>query len=271
MRHCFAAVFESLCRCTLVVFLFCLPAPVSAAGQTDTVCVLCHGSQPGRIGKPVELWRNSIHAKYGVACNDCHGGDPGDMVNAMDPTRGFLGKPKEVEIPGFCGRCHLGVMNDYLASPHGKSLGKGGPTCVTCHGNHLVLEATLTLINERDCTKCHGFETASRIRESMAETESRLVQIDTSIVRFNKRGIDSISMEKSLFALRNRFHTLFHQLDVERIKGETTKLNGDLDKLLLSIREIDERDQKRRLAGISAIAVALVAALLLRLYANTLE
>jgi hypothetical protein len=189
----------------------------------------------------------------------------------MNPAKGFLGKPKETDIPGFCGRCHIGVLNDYLASPHGKFLGRGGPTCVTCHGNHLVKKATLELINEKDCSKCHDFERARRIKEVMAQTETRIVSIDSRITEFKGRGIDTAQMEKSLFAARNHFHTLFHELDAARLKGEMAGIDHDLAKLTDSIKELDESDHKKRLAGVVIIAGALLAALLLRLYLKTFE
>lgn len=269
MNIAFKTAWIGFCFFTGVSFL--MPLYASAAAQTGNVCIQCHGSQTGRLGKPVELWRSSIHADNGIVCDNCHGGDPKDAANAMSPARGFLGVPKEMDIPGVCGRCHVGVLNDYLASPHGKALGRGGPTCVTCHGNHLVKKATIDLINEKNCTRCHDFERARRIRESMMQTESRLVAIDRRIEEFKERGVDTSQMEKKLFAARNRFHTLFHELDAARLKGETSAIDSELDKLLLSIKEIDETDRKKRLAGVVAIAGALLAALLLRLYMKTFE
>ena len=159
------SVLHSMILLLLTALAFTTPAP--AAAQEEIVCIQCHGALTGKLGDPVKLWRGSIHAENGIACNDCHGGDPKDLVNAMSPSRGFLGVPKEKDIPAFCGRCHVGVKNDYLQSAHGKALGKGGPTCVTCHGNHQVVKASLDIINEKRCTQCHSFERARIIREAM--------------------------------------------------------------------------------------------------------
>lgn len=255
----------------MILVLLYIPAEGYSGAADQIVCVGCHGAQQGRLARPVELWRESIHAEYGIACNSCHGGDPRDAENAMSPDRGFIGVPGETAIPGICGGCHIGVLKDYRASAHGRRLGKGGPTCVTCHGNHLVKKATLDLINERNCTRCHDFERARRIRATMAQTESRIVTIDSRIAGFKGRGIETTQMEKKLFAARNRFHALFHELDTERLKVETTEIENELTGLTLVIKELDESDRKKRLAGVAAIAGALLAALLLRLYMKTFE
>ena len=38
---------------------------------------------------------------------------------------------------------------------------------------------------------------------------------------FKDEGVDTERLEKGLFAVRNRFHTLFHDVDVEKVKRES--------------------------------------------------
>jgi hypothetical protein len=242
-----------------------------AAAQEEIVCIQCHGAQTGRLGDPVKLWRSSIHAANGIACNDCHGGDPKDLVNAMSPARGFLGVPKKVDIPAFCGRCHVGVEKDYRESAHGRALGKGGPTCVTCHGNHLVVKAALDIINEKTCTQCHTFERARIIRSAMSQTEFLIVSIDRKITGFKEEGVDTDALEKGLFAVRNRFHTLFHEVDVEKVKGASMQIDGELNKLDAELAKIDAQHRKRKLAGVAVVGMALLAALLFYLLRKTYD
>lgn len=135
-------------------------------------------------------------------------------------ARGFLGVPRGIGIPAFCGRCHVGVKNDYLQSAHGMALGKGGPTCITCHGNHLVVKASLDIISEKTCTQCHSFERARIIKEAMRQTEGFIVALDGKIGGFKQEGVDTDRLEKGLFSVRNRFHTLFHDVNVEKVKQE---------------------------------------------------
>lgn len=255
----------------LLFFLAIYTAPIQAAETPEIVCVKCHAALPGKLGEPVKLWRDSIHAENGIACNNCHGGDPKDTVNAMSPMRGFLGAPKETDIPAFCGRCHVGVLKNYQASPHGKALGKGGPTCVTCHGNHLIVKASLDLINEKSCSRCHGFERAKAIKGVMRQTESLILDIDGRINAFKGRGADTDRLEKGLFAVRNRFHSLFHEVDTNKVGSESTQIIDELNKLAQDLDGIDESRGKRKIIGAIVVAGALFAALLLYMLKKTYD
>lgn len=240
-----------------------------AAATGETACIECHGALTGRAGEPVRLWRGSVHAENNVSCHDCHGGDPKDQANAMSPERGFLGVPREPDIPAFCGRCHVGVNKDYLASAHGRALGRGGPTCVTCHGNHRVTRASLELINEESCTRCHSFERAREIKNAMQQTENLIVAIDGRVNGFKSEGVDTDRLEKGLFAVRNRFHTLFHDVDAAKVRNESAQIGAELEKLDVALKGIAEERQRRKLAGALAVAVSLLAALLFHLLRKT--
>ena len=253
------------------VSAFAAPQPALAAEQPETVCIQCHGSLPDRLGAPVKLWRTSIHAENGISCNACHGGDPKDASDAMNRSRGFLGAPKETDIPAFCGRCHPGVLKDYLASAHGKKLGQGGPTCFTCHSNHAIMKASLTLINEKSCTRCHSFERARAIRDAMQQTEGYIVDIDGRIKGFQAQGVDTDRLGKGLFAIRNRFHTLFHDVNVTRVKAESTQINVELAKLDQELKVIEQTRAERKTVGAFVIAGALLLAGLFHLMKKTFD
>ncbi|HEX9079717.1 MAG TPA: cytochrome c3 family protein [Desulfuromonadaceae bacterium] len=254
-----------------MLFVVMVPFLSLAADRPEIVCIQCHGTLPGKLGEPVKLWRGSIHAENGIACNDCHGGDPKDAANAMSPARGFLGAPKETAIPDFCGRCHVGVKADYLASAHGRALGKGGPTCVTCHSNHLVLKASLDLINEQSCSRCHSFERARVIKAAMQETDTMIAGIDSRITSYKAQGADTDRLEKGLFAVRNRFHTLFHNVDVAMVRQESAQIQAELQKIRDVLQGLDDSRRKRRIAGGIAVAAALLTAWLLHLYRKTYD
>lgn len=245
------------------------PSAAPAQEAAEPVCIGCHSQLPEKYSQPVRLWRGSIHAENGIFCNGCHGGDPQDAANAMSRARGFLGAPKEPAIPAFCGRCHVGVMKDYLASAHGRMLGMGGATCVTCHGNHLVVKASLELINERSCGRCHGFDRARLLRDAMRETESALLAVDGRIAAFKKSGTDTERLEKELFAVRNSFHSLFHNVSVELVKKETARIRGDLKKIEAVLDRLDADGRKRRVAGGAAVSLMLLIALVLHLLRKT--
>ena len=239
------------------------------AQQTTTVCLNCHSAQTGLGGKSVPLWQASIHAENGISCHNCHGGDPKDAVNAMSPELGFLGVPKETEIPGFCGRCHVGILDDYLRSAHGMALGKGGPTCVTCHNGHDIKKVTLELINEKGCSRCHSYERAAEIKAAMAETERQIVSMEARLARFKAEGVDTETTDKGLFSIRNTYHRLFHEVNTSRVISESSKLRGELARLDQSLQKLDEQRAKRKITGAFVVAGALVAALLSHLLRKT--
>jgi formate-dependent nitrite reductase cytochrome c552 subunit len=226
---------------------------------------------PGKFGEPVKLWKGSIHAENGIACNACHGGDPKDAANAMKKERGFLGAPKYNDVPEFCGRCHVGVLKDYLASKHGRALATGGPNCVVCHGNHHIVKASLELINEKSCSRCHSYERAKLIRGAMEETEGIIVALDARIAGYKQLGTDTDRMEKELFSLRNRFHSLFHNVDVKKVSAESTLIQAELKKLDTELKGLDDQGRKRKLAGAIVVAGALVAGLLAHLMRKTFD
>jgi len=239
-------------------FLFCLlilAAPAVLFAQ-DTVCIQCHGAQSGRLGEPVKLWRGSIHAANGISCHDCHGGDPTDFGNAMNPAKGFLGAPENDAIPDFCGRCHVGVKEDYLQSAHGQALGHGGPQCVTCHGNHRVVAASPDLINPRDCTRCHTYGRAEEIKSAVVATDSMISGLEKDLTRLHRLGIDTKELKGKIFSLRNEFHRLFHSVEVEKVRRQTAGFQKRLGKIRGSISTIEDRLARRKLLG--GIAVALL-------------
>jgi cytochrome c3-like protein len=117
-------------------------------------CVDCHADLPDPLGPPVEGMKSDVHAKAGLSCADCHGGDPNDPNDsAMDKAKGYRGKPEPADIPAFCGRCHADgalmrrynpslptdQLAQYRTSVHGQHLAAGDTrvaTCVSCHGVH---------------------------------------------------------------------------------------------------------------------------------------
>lgn len=236
----------------MIAALWSLPAAPFAA---DTVCIECHGGQAGRLGAPVGEWRTSIHAANGVSCHDCHGGDPTDYAQAMSPERGFLGAPEYAQVPDFCGRCHVGVAAEYKSGAHGKALEQGGAQCVICHGNHAVQRASLDLINEESCSRCHPYERAALIRLSLVETDTMVKDVEHDLERLSRLGIAVDEMQGALFRERNRFHSIFHEVDVERVRGETAGVQGELGKIAKQVSAIDSGLGERKLWGSVVIAL----------------
>lgn len=215
----------------------------------DTVCLQCHSGQDGRLGQPVGEWQQSIHAENGISCHDCHGGDPSDFALAMSPERGFLGAPEYADVPAFCGRCHLGVREDYEASAHGKALANGGPQCVMCHGDHQVVKASIGLINPDSCSRCHEYERAEKVKDVISETEAKLQSLEISVASLHRLGIDVENLAGELFSKRNAFRRLFHTVKVEKLQQQKSGFDSDLAEIGAQVGDIEEQLSQRKLVG----------------------
>ena len=165
-----------------VIILLIAIVSVASAQQRNS-CIECHVKlDDPRLSAPAKLFDNDIHKSRGLLCNDCHGGDPNadSKESAKDPSKGYLGKPKTVDIPAYCGKCHsdanlmkrfnpslrVDQEKEYYSSVHGKLLKEKGETrvatCISCHSVHGIRAPSDPLSsvypsNVADtCAKCHG-------------------------------------------------------------------------------------------------------------------
>lgn len=250
-------------RTAVALILLLAVLAVPAEGQDrgkESSCIACHSGLDAALSEPVGKWTGSIHARNGITCASCHGGDPADPgMEAMSPEKGFRGVPKGAKIPELCARCHPGVAEDYRDSAHGKALGSGGPQCVTCHGAHAVAEATPELINRDRCTACHGYGRADEIKSALTSTDARISRIDGRIRGFHRIGYVTKDLEARLFQVRNAFHRLFHTVDVERIRVRTAAFHEPLSELDRRLEDLRRTEARRRRFG--AVVVGLFALL----------
>lgn len=234
----------------LGILFFLLPAPATAGYKKDfedafltkpwageqieeNRCISCHASQSMKpeLQEITDAWQASWHAQNKISCEHCHGGDPRDASMAMSHERGFVGKPKDREVPAFCGKCHIGILNNYLESGHGKALmaGKKGPNCVVCHGSHNIQKGSIDTINEQLCSKCHSYERAKIMKVALFATETRITRLEQRLRELKREGIYPGTDEKSLFNTQAEFRTLFHTVDVNLVRSRidefTSKLN----------------------------------------------
>ncbi|HTO94033.1 MAG TPA: cytochrome c3 family protein [Bacteroidota bacterium] len=141
-------------------------------------CLTCH---QGLGDRPSALWAHDVHARHGVTCAGCHGGDPAseDMEKAMSRDAGFTGKPAGDAISLMCARCHADssrmasfgahIRTDQFAllqqSVHGRLALDGKERivqCTTCHGSHGILPVAdpaapvSPLHVAATCASCHS-------------------------------------------------------------------------------------------------------------------
>lgn len=246
-------------------------APQVFAQEEDISCITCHKQLEGDLAKPVELWQESIHKKNSISCYNCHGGNPKVQdMGAMDPEAGFVGAPKEKDVPGFCGKCHVAVMENYMNSPHWQTEKEKRPVCTTCHTAHHQQKATLDLINDKDCTRCHTYERAKKLKFVMEGTENEIVQLNSRIEKVSEEGFNTKSLEDALFANRNEFHRLTHVLSVDLIIDKTGTITGDIKKIEKSIESDEAKIRLRKIGGAVLVAFLLISTVIIHVYRKNL-
>lgn len=137
--------------------------------QLPYTCGVCHGD-PALAKKhniPVanayQLYMDSIHGRaleksgllVAANCSSCHGSH--DIRPKQDPKS----KVNRANVPSTCGACHVGILNDYFDSVHGRAVKQGSsaaPVCVDCHTTHEIRRVEtegwkLDII--RECGTCH--------------------------------------------------------------------------------------------------------------------
>lgn len=122
-----------------------------------STCIACHSQLDAAAAEPTKHASEDIHFQKGLSCHDCHGGnptgDPEDVMAAHDEKKGWTGKPKRLQVPLFCAKCHadpvfmkrfnplarVDQLSEYRTSLHGKRNAAGDArvaVCVDCHGVH---------------------------------------------------------------------------------------------------------------------------------------
>jgi hypothetical protein len=131
-----------------------------ADGKTEDLpggqCLECHLTAGDGVA---ELWQDDVHARAGIGCETCHGGDAEQADSDLAKRRGtgYQGELSPREIASSCGDCHADVeymkvrkpllpvdqLDKYWTSQHGKLLAEGETRvaqCASCHGAHGVRE-----------------------------------------------------------------------------------------------------------------------------------
>jgi hypothetical protein len=157
------------------------PVPPQAKAPADS-CAACHlETGDDRLATPVKAYAQDIHRTKGFGCVACHGGDAnGAGMEAMDPGKGYIGKPTRQQVVEVCGRCHADArfmkqynpglrvdqVTEYATSVHGRRLKELNDakvaTCTSCHPAHAIRpksdpQSTVhPLKMAGTCGRCHG-------------------------------------------------------------------------------------------------------------------
>jgi hypothetical protein len=215
----------------------------------DVWCTVCHYEQ----GDEFAL---SVHYQRGLLlCNDCHGGDPFQdrSEQAKAPDTGFIGKPARADIAKICARCHSGPARFFAMGPHASPANLDNPTCITCHQNHLVIDATLAVM-DTTCAICHPGDAgvlrrAEAIQAALHTADDGLHAVQ---VRFDSlQRIDAgLRRSSGLLAgaggVLRQIEPQTHALDMDLIAASITEFDNELD-VVQDMLDASESWRERRL------------------------
>jgi hypothetical protein len=157
------------------------PAWAQPAPPTEG-CPACHlETGDERLANPVKAFAADIHRAKGFGCIACHGGDAREAgMEAMDPSKGYIGKPNRQQTVQVCGRCHADArfmkqynpslrvdqVAEYATSVHGRRLRElDDPkvaVCSSCHPAHAIkpksdpASSIHPLRVAETCGRCHA-------------------------------------------------------------------------------------------------------------------
>jgi hypothetical protein len=235
----------------------------------DVWCTVCHFEE----GDEFAL---SVHYQRGLLlCDDCHGGDPlePDPEMAKAPDTGFIGKPARADIAVICARCHSGPAEFFAMGPHADPANPDNPTCITCHQNHLVVEATLMLMDTA-CALCHAGDEAVLARAEAIQTalhaaDERLHAVESrfdSLQRIDAGLRRSVGLLAGAGAVLRQIDPRTHALDMSLMDASITAFDDEVAAVGDMLDESESSRQRRRwvVAGVWLFVVANVTVLWLK-------
>jgi len=261
------------CGLAIAIAIVILPGSVSSADLDDVMCAICHFEQ-------AEDFAHSVHYLDGkMLCNDCHGGllFEADIDIAKAPETGFIGRPKREVVASVCGQCHSGPAQFFSQGPHHDHNVPNNPTCITCHQNHRVLEATTALLYDA-CVPCHigdspaaklGVIVQSRLQienNKLARTSDLLDSmriIDPSLVRF-----DPVLGEAYAYIREADEQT--HAMDVSWVEASVNASQEKQAQILRGVAESKRTERLKKWAVVGVWIVVLINILLLRMKSQQL-
>lgn len=139
--------------------------------RTD-LCLQCHGRSA-----PTMAWPSCTHARYGVACADCHNPHPKLKVQPFlnvqhTNIRHTKRTPMGVDDPHVCYKCHADIYAKN-AMPSHHPIKEGKMVCSDCHDVHgqtqdNLKEPTVNMV----CYKCHAEKQGPFVYEHPPVTEN---------------------------------------------------------------------------------------------------
>ena len=131
-----------------------------AALQLNESCAQCHVTQADQEQDGVHARARAEGMVEAAVCTDCHTAH--EVRRLKDPATGGRLPDTGVWIAQTCQQCHSAIYDKYKESVHGSALINENnvdvPTCIDCHGVHIIEDPTTAAFRLRSpqlCAGCH--------------------------------------------------------------------------------------------------------------------
>ncbi len=214
------------------------------ASWEDNQCVSCHEAEslPISLGHSFGEWRASDHARGGVGCEKCHGGNSA-LSDETEAHRGVLpaSNPESMVSPrriaATCGACHEKEYKAYAGTVHAQQVAQAGEgaTCYTCHGSMATSLPSPAELSSR-CSVCHKKPVQAQMALAMlASTKMNLRRTNRNLEK--AKSIDpewAVDAQRRFRELEQRYRDLepaWHVFAVDTVVEQSRALSK-LAKLL---------------------------------------
>lgn len=221
---------------------------ISPGHAASNSCITCHESLLPSTQRAHDFseWRDSVHAKRGVTCEQCHGGNAATtdvkqahqgIVRSTQPNSPLYYK----RIADTCGTCHASEATEYKKSFHARELERTGrgPNCTTCHGSMAT-----RILNpqelEQTCALCHS------LRPVASEALVTLNQAGTALKRWKETAAQSkagghltVDQASALASAQQAYQEVqrkWHSLDMQAVLDRSRKIIANAKQAIQSIK-----------------------------------
>lgn len=205
----------------------------------SNACITCHAALLPSTQRAHDFteWQDSVHAKRGVTCEQCHGGN----AATTDVTQAHQGVIRSTQpnsplyykrLADTCGKCHAPETAEYKKSFHFKELERTGrgPNCTTCHGSMAT-----RILNpqelEQTCSLCHSLRpVASEALVTLNQAGAALKRWQGEAAQAKVRGQWTKDQESALTSGQQAYQTVqrkWHSLDMQAVIEQSHKIITD--------------------------------------------
>lgn len=227
-----------------------------AATDGSNSCITCHAGvvKNDYVAYRFRTWNESRHAKAGIGCENCHGGDS----TSSDPAKAHAGILRSTDIrskvyytnlPQTCGRCHQAEYAAFRRSSHFARLAinQPGPSCNSCHwemGSLVPARGDYQAV----CRSCHNASgLAANLLTQPLLAENIMLRLQVIELRLRTLRPATTEEAKHIIDLRTKLQIaqkLWHTFNIPGLKSLSDRMASELESLRFAKAQTETKAAK---------------------------